>query len=673
MFGKPEDPDWYKQVLQSCALVPDLFLLVAGDCTVVGDNGANLSGGQKQRICLARAVYSKADIILLDDCLSAVDVHVSQHITQQVLGKDGLLGDRTRLMVTHNTAAINYSDYVSYMEHGTIVKTVEIVHHQEEEGLPSESKNQEIILKAFETLPDEKQQKRKVSDAQDRLKDKTIGKGSAFLHSYKMYLQNFGLLNVGLVLFLFLLNQSLVTVSSVWLTYWSDTSEKELYKENNSTDTFNNHFYIAVYGGIGVATAIVAFCRNLHIFLSAAAASKYIHTHLFKRVIKGQLSFFESTSSGSIVSRFSSDMDAVDLMIPGQMSAFLFNSFEVLAVIITVSFSSPEFLIAVAFILFLLYIIKVFYIRTSRQIKRMESSSNAPIYAHFNETIRGIHIIKAFNDVPRFVDIFEELVAANLNYSYYSIMCGRWMNLRSELVAQVLVLAASLVSVIHRDSLSPGWAGLIVSLALGITDTFTCLLGALTNLEEQATVVERINDLAEYTPQEKDWTSQNPPEESWPEKGVISFQNYSAGYSSSETVLKDISFETGCGEKLAIVGRTGAGKSSIGLSCLRVLEAEKGCIEIDDINICDLGLHELRSAVTIILQDPVFFSGSLRENIDPRGQIKDFDIVKLLEAANLERYKDLDMDVEEGGKNFSQGEKQLVCLVRALCRGSRFV
>jgi len=673
LFGKPYDPAWYSRVVECCALEADLVLLAGGDSTMLGDNGVNLSGGQKQRISLARAVYSNADIFLLDDCLSAVDVHVCRHISEQVLGNKGLLRGKTRLMVSHNPAVIGLADYISYMEHGTIIKTEETTQHTHQviqHVQDKEVEHSRIVDETKAKKQEEKVEEKKSKDVEDRLKDKSVGTGSAFVSSCKMYLKNFGFVNVVLVLLMFVLNQSLVTGSSVWLTYWADTKSMV---ETNKTHEHDNNFYIGVYGGIGLATATCAFFRNLCIFICAAGASRYIHTNLFQRIIRAKLSFIESTSSGSIVSRFSSDMDAVDQMIPGQMSALLFNTFEVLAVIITISLSSPEFLIAVALILVLLYIIKIFYIKTSRQIKRLESSSNAPIYAHFNETIRGLSVIKAFDEIPRFINTLEELTAVNLNYSYYSIMCSRWLSLRSEMVAQILVLSASFVAVIHRDTLSPGWAGLIVSLALGITETFTCLLVALTNLEDQATVVERIKELTEHTPQEPEWTSDNPPESSWPEKGVVSFKHFSTGYSREETVLTDISFETCEGEKVAIVGRTGAGKSSIGLSCLRVLEAHEGNILIDNVDISRLGLHELRSAVTIIPQDPILFSGSLRENIDPLGVKDDTDIIKLLRTANLESYQDLNMEVEEGGDNFSHGEKQLICLVRALCRGSRVV
>merc|ERR1711892_223969 len=501
----------------------------------------------------------------------------------------------------------------------------------------------------------------------------SVGTGSAFVSSYKMYFSNFGVLNIITVLILYVLNQGLITGSSVWLTHWSDKSGNGSVIENNNTVKFNNNSYIAVYGAIGLSTAICAFLRNLLHFVSAAGASRLIHSKLFKSVIKGNLSFFESTSSGSVISRFSSDMDATDSMIPNMLSAFLYNSFEILATIVTISYSSPEFLIAVVPVLIIFYGIKIFYIKTSRQIKRLESSSNSPIYAHLNETVRGISSIKAFRQVPRFPQDFENLISSNLKFSYYSVMCGRWLNLRTEIVAQILVLAASLVAVVNRETFSSGWAGLIISLALSVTETFNWALICLTNLEDQATVVERVKELTQHVPQEKPWVSENPPEISWPSKGVISFQNYSTGYSKEVDVLKNISFETKSGEKLAIVGRTGAGKSSMVLACLRILEAREGKILIDNLDVAELGLHELRSSVTIIPQDPVLFSGSLRENVDPENTKTDAEILKLMKTANLEKYSDLDLEVEEGGANFSQGEKQLVCLVRALSRGTRVV
>jgi len=682
LFGQELDDAFYSKVIQSCALEEDLSILPNGDQTMIGENGVNLSGGQKQRISIARAVYSNADIYLLDDCLSAVDAHVGHHLMECLLGKRGMLSNRTRIMVTHNLDVLKLADQISYMKDGTLVENNEddVEYKKEKEFEKSEevieSCGNRILTKQTEKNISSKQhentkENNKSKNIQDRLKDKSIGSGSAFLSAYKMYITNFGIFNILLVLILYVINQSMVTGSSVWLTYWSDKSGNGSTIENNQTQEFNNDFYIAVYGAIGLGTAVCAFLRNLLVFVSAAKASRLVHCSLFQTIIRGKLQFFESTSSGSVISRFSSDMDSVDLTIPNHISAFLFNSFELLAVILTISLSSPVFLIPVAFILIIFYGIKVFYINTSMQLKRLESSSNAPIYAHFSETIRGLSSIKAFGHIPRFVQEFEELVSTNLKYSYYSLMCSRWLNLRSEMVAQLLVLSASLVAVINRDSFSPGWAGLIISLALSITGTFNCLLIALTNLENQATVVERIKELTEHTPQEKSWTSDKPPGKKWPEQGVVVFEKYSTGYSSEVDVLKNISFKTKLGEKLAIVGRTGAGKSSMGMAVLRILEAKKGNICIDQVDIAQLGLHELRSAVTIIPQEPILFTGSLRDNIDPEKRKTDSDIIKLLKTANLEKYIDLNIEVEEHGANFSQGEKQLVCLVRSLCRGSR--
>jgi len=688
LFGKAMDDIWYRKVIQSCALEDDLLLLSDGDKTMIGENGVNLSGGQKQRISLARAVYSNADIYLLDDCLSAVDVHVGAHLIDCVLGKSGILAKSTRLMVTHNQGVIDIADTLQYMKEGTFIQNNKISKAEEMEHAEKEVCEEKIIQSNCcngvlseklenkmmqEQNPKEEKKDDSSKTMQDRLKDKSVGTGSAFVSSYRMYFNNFGVFNIVAVLILYVLNQGLITGSSVWLTHWSDNSGNGSVIEDNKTVPFNNDFYIAVFAAIGLSTAVCAFLRNLLHFVSAAGASRLIHQKLFKSVIRGELSFFESTSSGSVISRFSSDMNATDSMIPNMLSAFLYNSFEIVATIVTISYSSPEFLIAVVPILLIFYGIKVFYIQTSRQIKRLESGSNSPIYAHLNETVRGVSSIKAFGEVPRFISEFEVLTASNLQYSYYSVMCGRWLNLRTELVAQVLVLAASLVAVINRDSFSSGWAGLIISLALSVTETFNWALICFTNLEDQATVVERVKDLTEHVPYENSWVSENPPDQSWPAEGVVIFQNYSTGYSEGEAVLKTLSFQTSSGEKVAIVGRTGAGKSSMVLACLRILEPREGKIIIDNIDISTIGLQELRSAVTVIPQDPILFTGSLRDNIDPEGTKPDDEILKLLKTANLEKYQDLSMVVEEGGANFSQGEKQLVCLVRALCRGSRVV
>ena len=525
-----------------------------------------------------------------------------------------------------NQGVINIADTVKYMKDGTFDLNVhpntKESHQADEKEVGEEKKVKEnccngvlrdeleekISDKDVKNEVKEKSTDDKAKDMQDRLKDKSVGSGSAFISAYKMYLSHFGFLNIILVLVLYVFNQGLITGSSIWLTYWSDQSEKGAFIQKNITVPvtsefgrnasenvivpFNNEFYIGVYGAIGIATSVCAFLRNLLLFVSAAGASKSIHSRLFKSVIKGQLAFFESSSSGSVVSRFSSDMDATDSMIPNQISAFLFNTFEVLAVIVTISYSSPESLIAGILIVFISYGIKTSYIKTSKQLKRLESSSNSPIYAHFNETIRGISSIKAFDEFPRFVQEFGHLISTNLRFSYNSVMCGRWLNLRTEMVAQTLVLAASLVAVIHRDSFSSGWAGLIISLALSVTETFNWVLICLTNLEDQATVVQRIKELTKHIPQEKNWTSEKPPPKSWPSRGVIEFENYSTGYSSDVDVLKKLVFKSESGEKLAIVGRTGAGKSSMVLACLRILEAKEGRILIDDVDISKIGLHK---------------------------------------------------------------------------------
>jgi len=489
-----------------------------------------------------------------------------------------------------------------------------------------------------------------------------------------MFIKSFGVTQFILVVLLYTINQVLITGSSVWLTHWSDQSVAFVHEQGHNASEFDNGPFIGVYAALGFGTAIAAFLRNVVILVAGALASRKIHNNLFKSFMKSKLGFVQSTSSGSYISRFSADLDQIDNTIPNAISSFLFNVFDIGAAIITIAISSAYFLIAVLPICLIMYGIKIFYVQTSRQLKRLESSSNAPIYRHFNETVRGIEAVKAFDHINRFKDNLDKLMDKNLCYTYYSLMCTRWLILRTELIAQFLVLAAALVAVVNKDSFTSGWAGLIVTLALSITESFNYLLNNLTSLEDQATVIERIKEMTKHSPQEPEWVSSNPPDSNWPSNGTLTLQNYSTGYDEDDPenlVLRNLELNIKSGEKIAVVGRTGAGKSSLALALLRVLEAKTGKILLDGFDISQLGLHELRKAITIIPQEPVLFAGTIKSNVDPVGSLSDATVAQCLKATQM----DISVDdiVEEGGANYSLGQRQLVCLARAIARRSKLI
>uniref|UniRef100_A0A8C0LE46 Multidrug resistance-associated protein 1 n=1 Tax=Canis lupus dingo TaxID=286419 RepID=A0A8C0LE46_CANLU len=708
LFGRQLQERYYKAVIEACALLPDLEILPSGDRTEIGEKGVNLSGGQKQRVSLARAVYCDSDIYLFDDPLSAVDAHVGKHIFENVIGPKGMLKNKTRLLVTHSISYLPQVDVIIVMTGGKIsemgsyqellardgafaefLRTYASGDQEQADlahcwgclpaqgfhlvdavclGFPRQLSNSSSysgdVSRHHTSTAELQKAGPKNEDAWKLVEADKAQTGQVKLSVYWDYMKAIGLFISFLSIFLFLCNHVASLVSNYWLSLWTDDPIVNGTQEHTK-------IRLSVYGALGISQGgvnnshcITVFGYSMAVSIGGIFASRRLHVDLLQNVLRSPMSFFERTPSGNLVNRFSKELDTVDSMIPQVIKMFMGSLFNVIGALPTPwSVLFPQ----------------RFYVASSRQLKRLESVSRSPVYSHFNETLLGVSVIRAFEEQERFIRQSDLKVDENQKAYYPSIVANRWLAVRLECVGNCIVLFAALFSVISRHSLSAGLVGLSVSYSLQVTTYLNWLVRMSSEMETNIVAVERLKEYSE-TEKEAPWQIQEmAPPSTWPQVGRVEFRDYGLRYRENlDLVLKHINITINGGEKVGIVGRTGAGKSSLTLGLFRINESAEGEIIIDDINIAKIGLHDLRVKITIIPQDPVLFSGSLRMNLDPFSQYSDEEVWTSLELAHLKDFVSglpdkLNQECAEGGENLSVGQRQLVCLARALLRKTKIL
>ncbi|KAJ8251178.1 hypothetical protein GJAV_G00218150 [Gymnothorax javanicus] len=712
VFGRERKDSWYWKVVEACALLPDLEILPAGDATEIGEKGVNLSGGQKQRVSLARAVYCDRAVYLLDDPLSAVDAHVGKHIFEKVIGPQGLLKDKTRILVTHGLSYLPQADLILVMVDGEITEMgsyAELLGRQgafaeflrtyanneleEEEstegtvekkvlenGAPAAllgSASQAPAAMANSTQPALKNHQDK--DVDSGAKELQAGRlteadkantGRVKLAVFWEYIKAIGLALSIISAFLFFCQHLASLGSNYWLSLWTDDPVV------NGTQP-SSHKRLAVYGVLGLCQGLSVFFYSISVSFGGILASRYLHQSMLYNVLRSPMSFFERTPSGNLVNRFGKEMDTIDSVIPSIIKMFLGSMFNVLGSCIIILVTTPLVAVVIPPLALFYFFVQRFYVASSRQLKRLESVCRSPVYSHFTETLLGTSVIRAFREQDRFIRQNQDRVDRNQRAYYPSIVANRWLAVRLEFLGNCIVLFAALFAVVARNNLSAGLVGLSVSYALQITASLNWLVRMSSDLETNIVAVERVKQY-DGTEKEAKWTLEDSsPPSGWPTKGHIHIQDFGLRYRDDlELAIRNISVTIQGGEKVGIVGRTGAGKSSLTLGLFRIIEASEGQISIDGIDIAELGLHELRSHITIIPQDPVLFSGSLRMNLDPFDSYSDQEVWNTLELAHLKSFVSglpdkLNHECAEGGENLSLGQRQLVCLARALLRKTK--
>ncbi|XP_071321050.1 ATP-binding cassette sub-family C member 4-like [Trachinotus anak] len=708
LFGKELNTQKYERVIRACALKRDLELLPDGDLTLIGDRGATLSGGQKARVNLARAVYQDADIYLLDDPLSAVDAEVGRHLFEQCIC--GLLKNKPRILVTHQLQYLKAANQILVLKEGhmvakgtytelqqsgvdftSLLKKEEEEEQQQQQQQPppdtptrSRTLSQNSVLSQASSVHSVKDGDQLPAEPVQTVAEESRAQGNIGVGLYVKYLRAGANIVVLLIVLLFnILAQVAYIMQDWWLAYWADEQEKLnvngtiIQKGQNITRELNTDFYLGVYGGLTVATIVFGFIRNLVLFNVLVRCTQSLHNRMFSAILRTPVRFFDINPIGRVLNRFSKDIGQLDSNMPWTLVDFIQVFLQILGVIAVAASVIPWILIPVLpLLLFFLYL-RRYFLQTSRDIKRLESTTRSPVFSHLSSSLQGLWTIRAFGAEERFQKTFDAHQDLHSEAWFLFLTTSRWFAVRLDGICSIFVTITTFGCLLLRDQLDAGSVGLALTYSVTLMGMFQWGVRQSAEVENMMTSVERV---VEYTELETEapWETQKRPPPDWPRKGLVTFDRVSFSYSGDgPLVLHDLKAMFRPKEKVGIVGRTGAGKSSLVSALFRLAEPQ-GKIYIDGVLTSEIGLHDLRQKMSIIPQDPVLFTGSMRKNLDPFNQHTDEELWSALQEVQLKSVVEelpgkLETVLAESGSNFSVGQRQLVCLARAVLRKNRIL
>jgi len=754
-FGSPFVEERYEDVVRSCALAPDFDSFPASDLTEIGERGINLSGGQKQRINVARAMYSKSPIVILDDPFSAVDAHVGEHMFEHV-AKGMRNAGRTVLLITNQLHFVPDADYIGVIKSGQMVEqgnfaelsekpkgalakmlakqrkreddvamtgegegggslhasAASVLKHSAASGIPappptSSSKAVEVIadgstttatISAAAAKDDELQLSQMIAKVQadswkreqEAMENKAFKvtldrdeenrrKGALILveeretgnigwRTYWNYMKSGSLWILSLYLLIQMSNTALRVFSGIWLSWWADPL---------NAHHFTKGEYLGGYMGIVLGQAFFTCTGALIFVFFSVNTGKTLHSIMISNVAKAPTGWYDRTPLGRIIARFSKDISLVDLELPSMFDQCIYFIFALLGLFASLATGTAYVLIIIGVAFLAFGALTIHYRQTSIQVQRVEALSRAPIFSHFAETLEGAVTIRAFRMAPIFRVANMNKIDVN-NVDFLGLRyCSMWFAITLDMLGAVTVAISLMAMVLVRyyapNSVNIGFIIYAVSQTGSVTQTLAAASQMVTDLENKMNSVERI---LQYTKVENEGPFEvpdNKPEPSWPAQGHIVIEDLSIEYKKNLPALKHLNCEFKPREKVGIVGRTGAGKSTLITALFRTVEPSTGRIIIDDIDVSKIGLTDLRSKLSIIPQTPQLFVGTVRYNLDPFEEHQDEELWRVLKMAKLKKHiKDMDggllAAVEENGSNFSVGQRQLLAMARCLLR-----
>ncbi|XP_064349098.1 ATP-binding cassette sub-family C member 4 isoform X1 [Camelus dromedarius] len=705
LFGKKYEKERYEKVIKACALKKDLQLLEDGDLTVIGDRGTTLSGGQKARVNLARAVYQDADIYLLDDPLSAVDAEVSRHLFELCICQ--ALHGKITILVTHQLQYLKAASQILILKDGEMVQKgtyTEFLKSGVDFGSILKKENEEAEASAAPGTPTLRnrtfseasiwsQQSSRPSlkdgtpegpdtkDIQVTLPEESRSEGKVGFKAYKNYFTAGA--HWFIIIFLILLNiaaQASYILQDWWLSYWANQQGAlniTVNGKGNETEKLDLNWYLGIYSGLTVATVLFGLARSLLVFYVLVSSSQTLHNKMFESILRAPVLFFDRNPIGRILNRFSKDIGHMDDLLPLTFLDFIQTFLQVIGVVSVAVAVIPWIAIPLVPLGIIFFVLRRYFLATSRDVKRLESTTRSPVFSHLSSSLQGLWTIRAYKAEQRFQELFDAHQDLHSEAWFLFLTTSRWFAVRLDAICALFVIVVAFGSLILAKTLDAGRVGLALSYALTLMGMFQWCVRQSAEVENMMISVERV---IEYTDLEKEapWENQKRPPPSWPQEGAIVFDNVNFSYSlDGPLVLKHLTALIKSREKVGIVGRTGAGKSSL-ISALFRLSEPEGKIWIDKILTTEIGLHDLRKKMSIIPQEPVLFTGTMRKNLDPFNEHTDEELWNALKEVQLkEAIEDLpgkmDTELAESGSNFSVGQRQLVCLARAILRKNRIL
>ncbi|XP_066141508.1 ATP-binding cassette sub-family C member 4-like [Euwallacea fornicatus] len=737
LFGSLYDKKRYQDVVRACALEKDFEQFSNGDLTIVGDRGASLSGGQKARINLARAIYRDADIYLLDDPLSAVDIHVAKHLYDLCI--NGYLHNKTRILVTHQVHFLKDADNIIILNNGRIenegtfsklsesenlyakLLTTETEMSEEEKlkSIEMAKKDRKMSVKSIKSLvsamselsipeallvdqdedreDEEEKREIKMKDLQEESSKGKV-KGNLF---WKYATSGGNIFFVLFVFLLYLLAQGTAMSVDYFVSFWVAIEDyknsnqlpihlQEVLNNSNSSDIaktlraapflfhaveWERNLFLDIYGSLIVSLFALALLRSMLFYKLAMISSQKLHDSIFYSVINTAMRFFDTNPGGRILNRFSKDIGSVDELLPKAILDASQLILMALGSIILITVVKPIFLGVVAVMGAISMVFRHVYLKTSKNIKRLEGVMRSPVFTHLSATLTGLTTIRAFEAENILRNEFDKYQDGHTSAWFMFIAASSAFGLIMDMLCFTFISLVTFSFLIF-SKISSSDVGLAITQATSLTMMVQWGLRQSAEVANQLMSVERVLEYKQLPPEKQPDKPIQPPKE-WPQSGMIKFENVGLRYDSEGAlVLKQLSFKIEPNEKVGIVGRTGAGKSSL-ISALFRLASVEGSIKIDEVDTNDVQLEQLRSKISIIPQDPVLFSGTLRYNLDPFDEYNDDMLYKAIEDVELNDPANiinrLENRVMDRGANYSVGQRQLICLARAIIRKNKIL
>ncbi|PFH61268.1 hypothetical protein XA68_17841 [Ophiocordyceps unilateralis] len=733
LFGLPLLEDRYDRVLDACALKRDLEILTDGDQTELGANGVNLSGGQKWRVTLARAIYSRAEILVMDDIFSAVDAHVGRHIFEKCIAGDICRG-RTRILVTHHVTLVQpQTKYLVELGDGTVSHhgllselaedTLQKIKSHEQTETETAGKKRTKSLAMVEPGPTSASDPPEGETSMDVaptvppkagkqfIVDEAREKGMVKRHVYATYMRSSGGTFFWIVCaLLYAAFEAGNLGRNWWLQKWTDDTQTQGAAADEhgmayglSLQHSTQHaplptsvsrdarkplsFYLGVYVALAAASGIIGTLRFLWSFVMSIRASKALFEKILYAVLRTKLRWIDTVPVGRILNRLTADFDIIDNRLTVDFGFLFWRMLGLLGIIVAAILVSTSILPLAAILIFIAALVGKRFMEGARPVKRLESTAKSPVFELFNATLAGVSLLRAFHKTGVYVERMYDLLDSWDSLSINVWLLNRWLGFRMALLGTLFTTLVGLI-VVGSPLVDAAMAGFTLSFALDFSGNMLMAIRGYASLELDMNAAERV---VEYTEVETEDQGGDDPPAAWPTTGRVQVQDLVAGYAADlPPVLKGISFDIANNERVGVIGRTGAGKSSLTLALFRFIEARSGSVLIDGLDISDISLRSLRSRLAIIPQDPVLFSGTVRSNLDPFNQHTDDELrdslsrVHLIDSEpgtpshesagsgsdaapqNANIFRDLYSGISESGGNLSQGQRQLLCIARAI-------